>query len=98
MSRSDDKRAAHRLKAEEVRAEFEAAVAAAELEDAIVALKSEHPRCSACGRRQGDASPELKKAKAELRALRHVLRLGRQDDDESVAELEAIRKLAKKEN
>jgi hypothetical protein len=82
-------------RADALREEYEAAVKVAELEDRLVALKAEHPRCDTCGRREGDQSDELVAVKEELRAWRYVLRLGRQDDDESVAALAALEQLSK---
>jgi hypothetical protein len=75
--------------------EHDVAVQVAELEDRLVELKAAHPRCGECGRRQGDQSDELVAVKESLRAWRYVLRLGRQDDDESVAALAALKKLSK---
>jgi hypothetical protein len=69
-------------RADDLRAEYEVAVQVAELEDELAALKS------------GGDPVRLRDVKNELRALRHVLRLGRQSDDASVAELAAIRALA----
>jgi hypothetical protein len=69
-------------RADDLRAEYEVAVQVAELEDELAALKS------------GGDPVRLRDVKNELRALRHVLRLGRQADDGSVAELAAIRALA----
>jgi hypothetical protein len=75
--------------------EHDVAVQVAELEDRLVELKAEQSRCNGCGRRQGEQSAELVKVKEQLRAWRYVLRLGRQDDDESVAALAALKKLSK---
>lgn len=81
-------------RADALREEYEVAVKVAELEDRLVELKAAHPRCSECGRRQGDEHPDLTAVKHELRALRYVLRLGRQSDPESVEALAAIRESA----
>jgi hypothetical protein len=77
-----------------LREEYEVAVKAAELEDRLVELKAAQSRCGECGRRSGAQSEELVAVKDELRALRYVLRLGRQADDESVAALAALKQLS----
>jgi hypothetical protein len=80
---------------QKLREEHEVAVKVAELEDRLVELKAAQPRCKGCGRREGEQSAELVAVKEELRALRYVLRLGRQDDPESVAALAALKQLSK---
>jgi hypothetical protein len=75
--------------------EHDVALVVADLEDRLAALKAEHPRCKGCGRREGEQSAELVEVKKQLREWRYVLRLGRQDDDESVAALAALEQLSK---
>lgn len=82
-------------RADALREEYEVAVKVAELEDRLVELKAAQERCDGCGRRVGEQSEDLVAVKHELRALRHVLRLGRQDDDDSVAALAALEQLSK---
>lgn len=83
-------------RADDLKVEYDVAIKVAKLEDELAELKAAEPRCEACGRREsGKEPPRLAKVKHELRDLRYVLRLGRQDDDESAAILAELRALTK---